>query len=513
MSVESEHQEEPCHSRKPKESSNELNHGTEMEDPLPEGWSVIIHENTLPFYFHQESGVVSWTRPYVRKYKTRDHTPPLSAFKTVLQTHEKDWKRLSEELLEQAKKRGFYSKSETVQIPDESEMKPAFTKESISTTESSKEISTSGKETINGSEKKTFQESNLLLIQFLTGEENLKITSANAIQSYLLVLVASLVALERRRKKRSYEEFLEENDVDRNEGKRIYHKKKITTISELNPNGKSPISFLQEYCNTILKTAPEYRILIQDDISKPYVTTVIINGIEYGTGAFTSKKQSKQLAAKVTLEKLCPGLYSKGNGKEEIFMSSSSQAAIVSSNEEENGSMRKLAPQILQEYALRYDIDVEYFSVEPETRQGKCEEKEKFQIVAKVNNRQYTGIGRNKKEAKQSAAYGILKQLYPDLAAQHSSFSSLEHSTNIFFKNEEEHNSSRKKGPNLRLLEQLKEEMRKSFPNSTTTTTTLSSMDTSLEGQTQAKLNIFYSKNTNSNSNHKYHWPQDNVFF
>lgn len=90
---------------------------------------------------------------------------------------------------------------------------------------------------------------------------------------------------------------------------------------DLDPTGKTPISFLQEYGLSVLKSQPEYRTSVQgininfhllifvEDPSNPFITTVFIGGTEYGTAAATSKKISKQLAAEKTLDILCPGLY------------------------------------------------------------------------------------------------------------------------------------------------------------------------------------------------------------
>lgn len=50
---------------------------------------------------------------------------------------------------------------------------------------------------------------------------------------------------------------------------------------------------------------------VLEDPFKPFVTTVYIDGVEYGSGAYLNKKQSKQLAAEATLEMLCPGLFPK----------------------------------------------------------------------------------------------------------------------------------------------------------------------------------------------------------
>ncbi len=38
-------------------------------EALPAGWTEMRHNNSLPFYYHTESGTVCWTRPYVRKFK------------------------------------------------------------------------------------------------------------------------------------------------------------------------------------------------------------------------------------------------------------------------------------------------------------------------------------------------------------------------------------------------------------------------------------------------------------
>lgn len=49
-----------------KNSSQEFE---EDENDLPDGWIVKNHRNTLPFYYHLQSGSVVWTKPYVRKFR------------------------------------------------------------------------------------------------------------------------------------------------------------------------------------------------------------------------------------------------------------------------------------------------------------------------------------------------------------------------------------------------------------------------------------------------------------
>lgn len=55
-----------------------------------------------------------------------------------------------------------------------------------------------------------------------------------------------------------------------------------------------------------------------EDTSKPFVTTVYIEGVEYGRGAYSNKKISKHMAAEVALQKLVPsGEYPKTKKEED----------------------------------------------------------------------------------------------------------------------------------------------------------------------------------------------------
>jgi hypothetical protein len=87
------------------------------QEDLPEGWIMRRHANSLPFWYHKESGVICWTKPYSRKVrakvsemnqkylKAQEHTPPLSAFKVILKYHDKEMKEAIRRLDEAKKKR------------------------------------------------------------------------------------------------------------------------------------------------------------------------------------------------------------------------------------------------------------------------------------------------------------------------------------------------------------------------------------------------------------------------
>lgn len=35
---------------------------------LPQDWKVLRHTNGLPFWVHEPSGVITWTKPYIRNF-------------------------------------------------------------------------------------------------------------------------------------------------------------------------------------------------------------------------------------------------------------------------------------------------------------------------------------------------------------------------------------------------------------------------------------------------------------
>ena len=74
----------------------------------------------------------------------------------------------------------------------------------------------------------------------------------------------------------------------------------------LNPAGKSTVCILHEYLQHSLKKAPDYKYQEMESSATPYSAVVVINGIEYGRGVGSSKKEAKSEAARLTLEILIP---------------------------------------------------------------------------------------------------------------------------------------------------------------------------------------------------------------
>ena len=102
----------------------------------------------------------------------------------------------------------------------------------------------------------------------------------------------------------------------------------------MNPAGKSYVCILHEYVQHALKKQPAYTfkeigilecwlcigfvslfivksICSTENAATPYSATVLINGMQYGTGVGSSKKAAKAEAAKATLEVLIPQMKEK----------------------------------------------------------------------------------------------------------------------------------------------------------------------------------------------------------
>ena len=74
----------------------------------------------------------------------------------------------------------------------------------------------------------------------------------------------------------------------------------------INPAGKSARSLLHEYCIKVLQVKPEYTTSESGLPKTPFLATVLVDGLKYGSGSAASKKQAKHVAAQQTLEILMP---------------------------------------------------------------------------------------------------------------------------------------------------------------------------------------------------------------
>lgn len=111
-----------------------------------------------------------------------------------------------------------------------------------------------------------------------------------------------------------------------------------------------------------------------------------------------------------------------------------------------DGTSAKTPVQVLQEYCNREGTYVHYQSEEL----AASETKTRFVVTAALDQLQAEGTGKTKKEAKQRAAQLLLKQLHADI----NTWGDL---LDYYEMQKEQHKD---KGPNLQLLNMLKEKMR-----------------------------------------------------
>lgn len=79
----------------------------------------------------------------------------------------------------------------------------------------------------------------------------------------------------------------------------------------INPAGKSPRSLLHEYCLKVLRVKPAYTTKESGAPKTPFLATVRVDGLLYGSGMAVSKKQAMTLAAQKTLEIFMPESFKK----------------------------------------------------------------------------------------------------------------------------------------------------------------------------------------------------------
>ena len=247
----------------------------------------------------------------------------------------------------------------------------------------------------------------------------------------------------------------------------------------LNPTGKSMICILHEYIQHSTKGKPDYKFEEIDSATTPYAATVLINGIEYGSGVGSSKKFAKNNAARKTLEILIPEVADKldppDQGTADPDASSNAQAHLeyFDNIRVEDPRVFELckktsepAPYAILVTCLQRNFGLGDTCIHTELKPLR-HKKNEFRM--KVNNREVVVICNSKRDGKQLAAQKLLQMLHPQveswgqLLRLYGSRAILTQKAKRSKESEitslQTRNSSRP-APNLAILEKLKEEMR-----------------------------------------------------
>lgn len=297
-------EELPEHMRNKKNTQREEKLKTVLEERgrnhfevLPEGWVQIVHNCGIPVYLHKPTRVCCVARPYflgpgsVRRHEVPLSSIPCLSYKKALEA-EAELEQKQKELQE---KRAQEAEEGTSDPAPVAELLPNAKIETV--TENMKAHSLTG-EQLQEYCKKLFHFKTIRVMrfkswsarrQFNKNKRQIKNLQRPSLPDGTKLITFPVVA------------------ADSANPTAASNKKEWI----MNPNGKSYVCILHEYVQHALKKQPSYEFKELETAATPYSATVSINGLKYGTGYGTSKKQAKCDAARETLEILIPQMKDK----------------------------------------------------------------------------------------------------------------------------------------------------------------------------------------------------------
>ncbi|VVC41028.1 WW domain,Double-stranded RNA-binding domain [Cinara cedri] len=197
----------------------------------------------------------------------------------------------------------------------------------------------------------------------------------------------------------------------------------------INLNNKSYISILHEYVQRVLKTQPSYTFKELENSRYPYLATVILDGIQYGIGIGSSKKQAKLDSARASLEILLPSAKDqiKINRKQGM---SETQIGNVFNGDIVFDKLKIKDPRIPSfccqaAESMPYDMlqicvkrnfgEDEYVKTDMQKMQSSSDSEIFYSLTMKVKNHMATVICKNKRDGRQKGAQALLKVLHPHI--------------------------------------------------------------------------------------------------
>ncbi|CAH2295611.1 microprocessor complex subunit DGCR8 [Pelobates cultripes] len=444
------------------------NRGRPPTEPLPDGWIMTFHNSGIPVYLHRETRVVTWSRPYfLGTGSIRKHDPPVSGIPCL------HYKRMKDN-------------EEREQSND---ITPAqFSGSPVKISESdhqAEEPDSTAADTIVSDDKETVSD----IAQGALGQVKAKV---EVCKDESLDLENFRRYLEKRfdfeqvtiKKFRTWAERRQFNrEVKRKQAECerpiLPANQKLITLSVqdaptkkefiINPNGKSEVCILHEYMQRILKVRPVYNFFECENPSEPFGTSVIIDGVAYGTGTASSKKLAKNKAARATLEILIPDFVkqtaeekNKDSDELEYFNHVSIEDSRVYELTNKAGLLSPY--QILHE-CLKRNHGMGDTSIKFEVIPGKNQKSEYVMTCGKHTVR---GWCKNKRVGKQLASQKILQLLHPHVKNWGSLLRMYGRDSSKMVKQETTDKSvielqqfAKKNKPNLHILNKLQEEMKR----------------------------------------------------
>nr|SVE73508.1 EOG090X04U5 [Daphnia atkinsoni] len=194
----------------------------------------------------------------------------------------------------------------------------------------------------------------------------------------------------------------------------------------MNPAGKSYVCILHEYVQHALKKQPAYTFKEIENAATPYSATVLINGMQYGTGVGSSKKAAKAEAAKATLEVLIPQMKEKildeaepghkgPNHQSDLDLSFFNEIRIEDPRVAELcAKTSEPSPYAILLTCLQRNFGLGDKNVKYELKTLKHQKNE---VIMTVGKHTVQVPCKNKRDGKQRAAQSILQALHPHISS------------------------------------------------------------------------------------------------
>ncbi|XP_063231307.1 microprocessor complex subunit DGCR8-like isoform X2 [Bacillus rossius redtenbacheri] len=353
----------------------------DSNQPLPPGWVKVVHDSGIPVYLHKESRVCMATRPYyLGADSVRKHKIPASCVPCL------DYAKLKAEYLTDSTAENVGNKAESLLS---SEMLSHYC-------------------------NKLFRFKTIRVMRFNTWADRRLYTKNRMLAKQgpnsELPVGAKIVNIP-----------VDESNDPTSESKDLKKKSWV-----LNPNGKSCVCLLHEYVQHALKKHPSYVFSELENAKTPYLAAVVIDGMQYGVGFGSSKKQAKLEAAKATLEVLIPDLQDKIStdsitGHVNTGKQRKAENSIFDDIRIEDPRVAELCARTTEPYphavllaCIKRNFGLEESDIKYEDR-SLSEGEHEFTIRVA----DYCAVVRchNKRDGKQRTAQAILKQLHPHIVS------------------------------------------------------------------------------------------------
>ncbi|XP_071448493.1 microprocessor complex subunit DGCR8 [Hetaerina americana] len=458
-------------------------------DVLPEGWVQVTHNSGMPIYLHKPTRVCTLSKPYfLGPGSARKHEVPLSGIpclqyrRALEKEHNEKLKNLKEES-SSPKDPSENGLSLSVANGDQSSP-PVLPSARIETAQENKALQSLSYSQVQEYCKKLFHFKTIKVLRFKSWSARRKFTKqrkrTKQLQRPTLPEGTKLIT------------FPIQSTGSEADGVSSGPRSKKEWI--MNPSGKSYVCILHEYVQHALKKQPCYQFKELENAGTPYAATVIINGMQYGMGYGTSKKQAKSEAARATLEILIPEMRDKIREDAAITSQPGSNSRTVGSTVVSSSRRNSLDEPDL---SLFDEIKIEDPRVaelcaktnEPppyailltciQRNFGLGEMQIKYEVntlrhqknefTMTVNKHTAKVVCKNKRDGKQRASQAILQVLHPHVSSWGSLLRLYGNRSvkSIKEKKQEEQeitllqSKASVNSPNFAILEKLKQEMRK----------------------------------------------------